>query len=155
MLTIANRIGILLALALVVTIACVSSLGTGAKPRARAIDAAPQAESPAKPRLEVRLLSADATYTMSRLELVGAQIQFDLSLRIGATVQVNRWAFQLGGSSNAWDETRKALQRSLEAFPKGGARYVLWAGLDPDQWWDSPDAAGFLRGIPASPLETR
>lgn len=138
------------AIMLWVVVGVVACRATSTKTLAPATDAAPGPE--AVGRLEVRLLSADATYTMSRLELVGAQVQFDLTLRIGPTLRTSRFGFDLGGASNAWDETHRALRQSFEAFPKGGARYVLWAGLDADQWWDSPDSTAFLRSIPAGTL---
>lgn len=149
-----NRLLCLVALALWVVLIVVACSVAPAKTSTKALAAARPAPVPGElaGKLEVRLKSAGAAYTMTRLELVGAQIQFDLTVTRGSVQRVNRFGLMLGGSSNAWDETRAAVRRALDAFPKD-APYILWTSLDADRWWDQQEAAAFLRTIPTAALQ--
>lgn len=102
-------------------------------------------------KLEVRQRQSGATYTMSRLDLVGSKIHFDLTLTNGAARQQRRFAVPIGGSSNAWTEVRDAVKRSLDGVATSNP--TLWSSTDADQWWDNPASADFMRGISVGRLE--
>ena len=103
--------------------------------------------------LQVSLKSADATFGMTRLALVGADLEFDLTTLVAGAAATKSYRLPLGGPSNAWTETRKAISEStMAAAKKTGRRYVLWAAGDQDQWWEGPAAEKFLRTIPTGLL---
>ena len=70
--------------------------------------------------LQVSLKSADATFGMTRLALVGADLEFDLTTLVAGAAATKSYRLPLGGPSNAWTETRKAISESTMAVCQEG-----------------------------------
>jgi hypothetical protein len=116
---------------------------------ARAVASEPEALG----RLQVSMRSTSGVFTMTRLDLVGTSIVFDLTMSRNGRIATHRYALPLGGSNNAYDATMAAVSGSLFEFAKTftGDTHTLWASTDADQWWSSPDAAPMLRSIATGP----
>ena len=120
---------------------------------ARAAPSEPAAEG----KLQVNLRSTSGVFTMSRLDLVGTTIQFDLTMSHNGRFATHRYDLPLGGPSNAYDATMTAVRESLYEFARTfpSETYMLWASTDADQWWSSPAVAPMLRSIASGPAVRR
>ena len=139
----------LAAAAVGISLVVVACQNTQVKPRALT-SLSPQAKA-APGQLEVRH-TGGASYSVTRMDLVGTRLHFDITATIGSKERTRSFALQLGGTSNAWDETREAVKTAITGV--SAERFTLWTSLDADQWWDSPLATDFMRSISTGKLET-
>jgi hypothetical protein len=86
-------------------------------------------------KLQVNLRSTSGVFTMSRLDLVGTAIHFDLTMSRNGRIATHQYALPLGGTSNAYDATMEVVRASLFEFAKTftGETHMLWASTDADQ----------------------